>query len=180
MWRRNAHAESGAVGVGAIDRALARRGREEAKAAGMWLRGHGYLPDRTLCSPARRARETLELAQDAIGVGETERVDAIYDATPGALIALADAHRDVPRLMLVGHNPGFELLAALLSTGQSGDFRGMHTAGIAVLTLPAVAALEPGVAHLAASVLSRAPACAAIVWRATRAQRSAPAGVLRA
>ena len=77
-------------------------------------------------------------------------MDAIYEATPGELIALADTHRDVPRLMLVGHNPGFEHLAALMSTGQSGDFRGMHTAGIAVLRLPADAALEPGVAQLAA------------------------------
>ena len=147
---RHAHAESALPGQDDRDRALSARGRGEAAAAGVWLREHGYLPDRVLCSSARRARETLELAQDAIGSGETERVDAIYDATPGALIALADAHRDVPRLMLVGHNPGFEHLAALMSTGQSGDFRGMHTAGIAVLHVPADAALEPGVAQLAA------------------------------
>jgi len=147
---RHAHAESALPGQEDADRALSTRGRGEAAAAGVWLRDHGYLPDRVLCSPARRARETLELAQDAIGHGETERVDAIYEATPGELIALADTHRDVPRLMLVGHNPGFEHLAALMSTGQSGDFRGMHTAGIAVLRLPADAGLEPGVAKLAA------------------------------
>jgi len=51
---------------------------------------------------------------------------------------------------MVGHNPGLEHLAALMSTGQSGDFRGMPAAGIAVLRLPADAALEPGVAELAA------------------------------
>ena len=147
---RHAHAESALPGQDDRDRALSARGRGEAAAAGVWLREHGYMPDRVLCSSARRARETLDLAQDAIGHGETERVDAIYEATPGELIALADAHRDVPRLMLVGHNPGFEHLAALMSTGQSGDFRGMHTAGIAVLQLSADAALEPGVAQLAA------------------------------
>lgn len=147
---RHAHAESALPGQDDRDRALSSRGRSEATAAGLWLREHGYLPDRVLCSPARRARETLESAQDALGHGETELADAIYDATPGELIALADTHRDVPRLMMVGHNPGFELLAALMSTGQSGDFRGMHTSGIAVLTLPAGAALEPGVAKLAA------------------------------
>ena len=54
------------------DRALSARGRTEAVAAGVWLREHGYLPDRVLCSSARRARETLDLAQDAIGHGETE------------------------------------------------------------------------------------------------------------
>jgi len=147
---RHAHAESAMPGQGDEDRALSARGRGEAAAAGVWLRDNGYLPDRALCSPARRARETLDLAQDAIGHGETELADAIYEATPGELIALADAQRDVPRLMMVGHNPGFEHLAALMTTGQSGDFRGMHTAGIAVLRLPADAALEPGVAQLVA------------------------------
>jgi phosphohistidine phosphatase SixA len=147
---RHAHAESALPGQDDRDRALSARGRAEATAAGVWLRQHGHVPDRILCSPARRARETLELAQDAIGAGESAIADGIYEASPGELIALADAHRDVPKLMLVGHNPGFELLAALMSTGQSGDFRGMHTSGIAVLRMPADAALEPGVAELVA------------------------------
>lgn len=145
---RHAHAEPAMPGQDDRDRALSARGRAEASAAGVWLREHGYIPDRVLCSPARRARETLDLAQDAIGPGETLRVDGIYEATPGALIALADAHRETQRLLMVGHNPGFEHFAALLSTGQSGDFRGMHTAGIAVLRLPAEAAIEPGIAKL--------------------------------
>jgi phosphohistidine phosphatase SixA len=147
---RHAHAESAGPGQDDRDRALSTRGRAEAAAAGEWLREHGYIPDRVLCSTARRARETLDLAQDVIGHGETERVEAIYEATPGDLIAIADAHREVPRLLMVGHNPGFEHLAALMSTGQSGDFRGMPAAGIAVLQLPADATLEPGVARLAA------------------------------
>ena len=147
---RHAHAESALPGQDDHDRALSARGRAEAAAAGVWLRDHGYVPDKVLCSTARRARETLDLAQDALGQGETERIEAIYDATPGDLIAIADAHREVPRLLMVGHNPGFEHLAALMSTGQSGDFRGMHTAGIAVLRMPADAALEPGVAKVEA------------------------------
>jgi phosphohistidine phosphatase SixA len=63
---------------------------------------------------------------------------------------LADGHKDVDRLLLVGHNPGFEQLAALMHSGQSGDYRGMPPAGIAVLTLPKDAALEPGTARLSA------------------------------
>ena len=63
---------------------------------------------------------------------------------------VADDHRELGRVMLVGHNPGFEQLAALLSSGQSGDFRGMPAGGIAVLRLPAGADLEPGIAELAA------------------------------
>ncbi len=75
---------------------------------------------------------------------------SIYEATPGTLIALADTHNQFERLLLVGHNPAFEQLAALLHSGQSGDYRGMPPAGIAVLTIPVGAALEPGVAQLSA------------------------------
>ena len=52
--------------------------------------------------------------------------------------------------MLVGHNPGLERLAALLHSGQSGDYRGMPPGGIAVLSIPAGTALEPGAAQLSA------------------------------
>ena len=51
--------------------------------------------------------------------------------------------------MIVGHNPGLEQLVALMESGQSGDYRGMPPAGVAVLTLPPGAPIEPGVAKLA-------------------------------
>jgi phosphohistidine phosphatase SixA len=50
--------------------------------------------------------------------------------------------------MLVGHNPGLEQLVALLSSGQSGDFRGMPAAGLVVLHIPAGAEFEPGIASM--------------------------------
>jgi len=147
---RHAHAEPAAPGQDDIDRPLSREGQAEAEAAGRWLKEHGYLPDRILSSPARRARETLEQVLLAIGYVEQRQDDRIYEATPGTLMQVADDHRDLGRVMLVGHNPGFEQLAALLSSGQSGDFRGMPAGGIAVLCLPAGADLEPGIAELAA------------------------------
>ena len=113
------------------------------------MRRQALQPDRVLCSPALRTRATLEALGD-IGGGERREEAAIYDASVGDLIALADAHRDANRLLLVGHNPGLEQLAALLHSGQSGDHRGMPPAGIAVLHLPADAAIEPGIATLAA------------------------------
>jgi phosphohistidine phosphatase SixA len=64
------------------------------------------------------------------------------------LIALADDHHDTACLMLVGHNPGLEQLAALLHSGQTGDYRGMPPGAVAVLEFPADAAIEPGVARL--------------------------------
>lgn len=145
---RHAHAEPAAPGQADVDRPLSPEGLAEAEAAGRWLAEHGLVPDRVLCSPARRTRETLEAVLGVAGFVEQRLEAAIYEATPGALAALADAHRDVDRLMLVGHNPGLERLLALLHSGQSGDYRGMPPGSVAVLELPAEAEVEPGIARL--------------------------------
>ena len=144
---RHANAESAAVGQDDKSRGLSATGRAEAQAAGDWLREHGLQPDRVLCSDATRTRETLAALGD-IGAGEVYEEGSIYEASPGTLIALADAHGDARRLMLVGHNPGLEQLAALLHSGQTSDYRGMPPSGIAVLEFSAGAAIEPGAARL--------------------------------
>jgi phosphohistidine phosphatase SixA len=147
---RHANAEPLAEGQADIDRPLSQEGLAEAEAAGRWMAAQGILPDRILCSPARRSRETLEAVLTAIGYVEQRLEDRIYEATAGTLADLADANRDAVRLMMVGHNPGFERLAALMHSGQSGDYRGMPTASVVVLSLPADAVVEPGVATLSA------------------------------
>ncbi len=124
-------------------------GLAEARAAGDWLREHGLRPDRVLCSTAARTRETLAALGD-IGAGEIYEDASIYEASPGTLASLADANRDAERLLLVGHNPGLEQLAALMHSGQTGDYRGMPPGGIAVLTLPLDVNIEPGIATLSA------------------------------
>ncbi|MFT4256241.1 MAG: histidine phosphatase family protein [Pseudoxanthomonas sp.] len=147
---RHAHAEPALTGQADIDRPLSPTGQAEAEAAGRWLAENRLLPDRVLCSPARRTRETLEAVLGAIGYAEQRLADGIYEATPGTLAGLADENREVGRLLLVGHNPGLEQLVALMCEGRSGEYRGMPPAGIAVLTLPAEATIEPGVASLSA------------------------------
>lgn len=146
---RHAHAESARTGQDDIDRALSAEGLAAAEAVGRWLSEHGLVPDCVLCSPSRRTRETLEAVLGVVGYVDQRVEECVYEATPGALIEIVDRNRDVGRLMLVGHNPGLERLVALMESGQSGDYRGMPPAGVAVLTLPADAALEPGVANLA-------------------------------
>jgi phosphohistidine phosphatase SixA len=147
---RHAHAEAAAAGQDDADRPLSAEGRAEAEAAGRWLKEHGHAPERVLVSPSRRTKETLEQVLSVLGYVEQREDRRIYEATPGTLMQVADEHRDIGRVMLVGHNPGLEQLAALLASGQSGEFRGMPAGGVAVLRLPADAALEPGVAQLAA------------------------------
>ena len=150
---RHAHAEPASTGQADIDRPLAPVGLAEAEAASRWLLAQGLQPDRVLCSPSRRTRETLEAVLAVTGYAEQRLEPAIYEATPGTLIGLLQEQGEVERLLLVGHNPGLERLVALLDTGQTTDYRGMPPAGVAVLALPelpASAAIEPGLGRLTA------------------------------
>jgi phosphohistidine phosphatase len=147
---RHAHAEPASSDQADLDRPRSAVGLAAAAAAGRWLSEQGLVPDRVLCSPSRRTRETLESVMGTIGFVEQRLVEQIYEATPGTLAALVDEHREAERLLLVGHNPGLERLAALMHSGQSGDYRGMPPAGIVVLDFEAEATVEPGVARLSA------------------------------
>jgi phosphohistidine phosphatase SixA len=147
---RHAHADSGVAGQSDFDRPLSPEGVAEAEAAGVWLEQHGYRPDVVLFSPALRTRQTLERVMAVLGNVEALPEPRIYEATPGTLMAIADAHRARGRVLLVGHNPGLEQTVALLASGQSGEFRGMPAGGVAVLDLPPDADLEPGIGRVAA------------------------------
>jgi len=146
---RHAHADPAIDGVSDFDRALSATGLAEAAGAGQWLREQALVPDRVLCSPARRARETLEGVLEHIGYVDQRLDQGIYAASAGQLIALLEAHWDTDRLLLVGHNPGLERLTALLHSGQSSDYRGMPSAAIAVLSMTS-GHLEPAGARLSA------------------------------
>ena len=64
---RHAHAEPAATGQPDMDRPLSPEGLAEAEAAGRWLAEQALIPDRVLCSPSRRTRETLEAVLARIG-----------------------------------------------------------------------------------------------------------------
>jgi len=145
---RHAHAEPSAPD-GDIARTLSPEGEAEAVAAAAFLRDRPA-PQRVLCSPAERTRATAARVLGALGGAELRIEPDIYEATPGTLFDLIEANADVEHLLLVGHNPGLESLAALLATGQSGDHRGMPPGSIAVLAFDADATIEPGAARLQA------------------------------
>ncbi len=147
---RHAHADPALASQPDMDRPLSAEGLAEAESAGRWLLEKGLIPDCVVCSPSRRTRETLEAVLGVIGYVDQRLDERIYDATSGTLAAVADEHREVGRLLLVGHNPGLERLAALMHSGQSSDYRGMPPGGVAVLTLRDEATIEPGSADLSA------------------------------
>lgn len=97
-----------------FDRRLNERGRDDAPRMGEELRKLGLEFDLVLSSPAARAAETAQLA------GLSPRFDQrIYDASAGELLAIAQqSDNRVERLMMVGHNPGFERLASRLVGGN--------------------------------------------------------------
>jgi len=144
---RHAHADDAEPDQDDIARVLSVRGDGEADAAGHWLRQHGAAPDRVLCSPAARTRETCERVLSIVGYTDVRTDARIYEATPGTLIRVLDEHRDAESVLLVGHNPGLESLAALLSEGASDSGRGMPPAATVWLDL-VDGNLEPGSARV--------------------------------
>jgi phosphohistidine phosphatase len=100
-----------------FDRPLNARGRKAARAMGREMRRLGLGFDRVLASPAARVTETLtELAQGYGAAVDTRFDETIYLAPVDTLLALIRAADDADaRLLLVGHNPGMEQLALLLS-----------------------------------------------------------------
>ena len=103
-----------------FDRPLNPRGVAAARRMGSEMRALGLSFDAVLASPARRAAETLDRAAETYGPLARDYDRRIYLASPATLLAIARESDDaVDRLLLVGHNPGFHLLALLL-TGDSG------------------------------------------------------------
>jgi len=147
---RHAHAIAPTSHLADKDRPLSEHGLIEANAAGQWLKEHALQPDKVLCSPTLRCRQTLEGVNASLKLSVDVSVQSrIYEATPGTLITLLDDYAQQPCVLLVGHNPGLERLLALLSSGQSGHYRGMPPASIALLSVPnTMTTLEPASAHL--------------------------------
>ncbi|GAA2666067.1 SixA phosphatase family protein [Streptomyces aculeolatus] len=122
------------------ERPLAERGRADAPAAGDFLAAHDIDPDLTLCSSAKRTRETWKLV-----VGKLPRrprtvyEERLYEASLGELIqVLNEVPDDVSTLLVIGHNPGMHGLADALAGSAEGDTlsrlsRGFPTSGVAVV-----------------------------------------------
>nr|WP_254047361.1 histidine phosphatase family protein [Streptomyces aureus] len=109
-------------GVADQDRPLGPRGLRDAPAVGRFLAGAGGPPDLVLCSPARRARHTWDLAAAELDGAVPIRHDPrLYGADgPELLDVVHGVSDEVATLLLVGHNPGLEDLVLLLAAGAKG------------------------------------------------------------
>ena len=126
---RHGKADRHAAG-GDRERPLTRRGEEDARRLGQFLREQGLIPDLAVASNARRARQTLERVLEAFPGHVTHLIEnTIYLATVDHLTEILRQTPDrVSTLLAVGHNPGFaELAYWLAGAGQADDLAVMRT-----------------------------------------------------
>ncbi|MFO1124192.1 MAG: histidine phosphatase family protein [Methylocystis sp.] len=122
------------------ERPLVRRGMEDARRMGEFLRDSEISPDLAVASNARRAKQTLEKVLDCFPGHVTHLIEnTIYLATVDHLVEILRQTPDkVGTLLAVGHNPGFaELAYWLAGSGAADDLALMRTkfptAALAVL-----------------------------------------------
>ena len=122
------------------ERPLNQRGQETAPKIGSYMARHGLVPDRVLCSTAKRARETwTRVAVELPTTPEVTFDEQLYNAEPAAIMEVLRKFKGRARsLLVIGHNPGLQEVAGLLIA--SGDLEHRErlrekfpTAGLAVI-----------------------------------------------
>lgn len=151
---RHAAAAGKGAGGGDRERPLTPEGRRAAELLGRRLKADGTSPDYVLCSPARRARETLDglaIALDALPPADFD--DELYLAdTHSVLHHLRAVPAETKCLLLIGHNPGLEeLVRGFAGTANAAVDAGLPAASLAIFQVSgAWSALSPASARLTA------------------------------
>ena len=140
---RHAKSDWGAAFGADADRPLSARGREAAGVMGRVLTLAGRMPDLVLTSPAKRARDTADLAATVGGWVAPIAEDArLSPGSPGDVISVVrERAGDAGRILVVGHEPAWSQTAAVLVGG--GRLK-MATAAAACLEVPSWENLAPG------------------------------------
>lgn len=150
------HAKAGwaAPGMRDFDRPLDASGIADAEAMGVAMRAGGFVPDLTLCSNARRARETLEGLAGHADTGRVLFSDALYSEDAAGYLSIIRGHGAVGSLLVIGHNPMMEDLAMAVSGSGDDNARatlnfGFPTSGLAVVRFDgSLADAAPGRGYL--------------------------------
>jgi phosphohistidine phosphatase len=151
-------------GLADRDRPLADRGRRAAELIGRYMQDHGIRPALVLCSPARRAQDTLAIVWPLLGADVEVRVEnGIYSADADDVLGrLQSVPSSIASVMVVGHNPTLHDLAIALAADGDHDALSQlrvkfPTGALAALDLGGAewAELGPGDAYLSSLVLPR-------------------------
>ena len=112
------------------ERPLNKRGREDAPMVADAIFDRGWIPELILVSSSKRTLQTLEGMSHRMGKTPFEVRSGIYHATVIDLMEELEDMLDNGTTMIIGHNPGSEILVNHLS----GEWHTMPTA-TAVLVL---------------------------------------------
>lgn len=139
------HAKSAWPDMPDHERPLARRGQRDAPVMGCWLRTAGLVPDLVVCSTARRARETWQLAEGALGTAPPARFDErVYQASVPQLLDLIRGEPATSMtLLVVGHEPAVPGLALALAETAPDDRAGAGAGAVSAGMLDRIRAKFP-------------------------------------
>jgi len=112
---RHAKAVPAETGIEDFDRTLMLSGMQDAGAMARYLGRNEYAVGLILCSSSARTTQTAELVMQQLDC-EIEYREGLYLAEPAKIVAaVRGAPTAVSSLMVVGHNPGLEAVAAMLA-----------------------------------------------------------------
>lgn len=144
---RHANAAWPEAGGRDFDRALDRKGQADIRDVAIRAYAAGHQPERLICSPARRCRETAQAILDVFGPVAADYDGALYDQGPDAYCSAIERASAGANLMIVGHNPMIEAVAAQFLTELPGDLAfGYPTAGMLILDFERPVRLGKGAA----------------------------------
>jgi phosphohistidine phosphatase len=115
LWR---HADAEDVGPqGDLSRRLTKKGRKQAERMARWLNARLEGDWRVVCSPAQRARETVE----PLG-REFETSEEVSTSASARSVLQEAGWPGADRVLVVGHQPTLGEVASLLLGAGSGEF----------------------------------------------------------
>ncbi len=99
-----------------FERPLTSRGKNDAPKIGKAILDKEIVPDHILSSPAKRAVETIEAVAKACNYKhEIEFVNDFYMSSINTIFEhIKNLNNSIDRVLLVGHNPIWELLSMIL------------------------------------------------------------------
>jgi len=132
------HAEAEPYQANDFTRHLTEKGKAQAGEVAEFLASRGIRPDLILTSPVLRAKETASIVSQKLTADFSEVPWLVCGMHPEtALEELASYHR-LDSVMIVGHEPDFSLLIALLLGLESSLSLNVSKASLAAIDLPGI------------------------------------------